>query len=575
MSTTAASPALGAPPGARWGESAPHLTLLVGIALLTGLPIAFMVFGSLWSAAPGAPDGELTLAGWREVLFSADLWKALWNTLLLGAATAAVSAVIGTALAFLFARCELPHAGLWESLLTVSLYLSPFMLTLAWVGLAGPQAGFINVLWKSLGGEGTLLNAYSFTCMVWVLASHYVPYVFLSLLGPLKSIDSSLEEASLVLGGGRLRAFVKITLPLIFPAIFASAIMVTILAAENFAVPTLLGRTQKFQTIPSEIYLWLSYEPTRPGLAAVAGVILLVMSLVGVYAYRRVIRNAGRYRTLTGKPRRSPPIPLGRYRWPVTFALAGYFAISVVVPLGALFVGSFLKYVTPNLKWSLFTLQHYQRALSGDNLTGLVNSLTLAVATATIVTLLGAAVSYSVSRGSGRGRSIMDYVSILGAAVPGIVLGVGMLWAYVSMPLPIYGTIWILLIAYVARYIAHGVRVCGSTLLHVSNEFEEAAQVLGSGLASRLRRIVFPLIARGMASTWILIFIFTLNEVSATVILYSPSNITLAVLAWQSLEMQGAMQAFAFACLQTAMVFLALFVMRVLVGRVSNPEATH
>ncbi|HYC37869.1 MAG TPA: iron ABC transporter permease [Usitatibacter sp.] len=559
----------------RMGENAPHATLLVAISLLTGLPLLFMVFGSLWSAAPGAPDGHLTLAGWREVLGSADLWRALGNTLLLGTATAVVSAVIGTALAFLFARVDLPGARLWESLLTISLYLSPFMLTLAWVGLAGPQAGFVNVLWKNLGGSGTLLNAYSFPCMVWVLASHYVPYVFLSLLGPLRAIDSSLEEASLVLGGGRVRGFFKITLPLIFPAIFASGIMVTILAAENFAVPTLLGRTQNFQTIPSEIYLWLSYEPTRPGLAAVAGVILLVMSLLGVVAYRRVIRNASRFRTMTGKPKRIQPLALGKYRWPVSLALSAYLAASVVVPLGALFVGSLLKYITPNLKWSLFTLQQYERALSGDNLTGLINSVVLAVGTATIVTLLGAAVSYSVTRSKGRGRTVMDYVSVAGAAVPGIVLGVGMLWAYVSMPLPIYGTIWILLIAYVARFLAHGVRVCGSTLLHVSSEFEEAAQVLGSGLLSRLRRIVFPLIARGMASTWILIFIFTLNEVSATVILYSPSNITLAVLAWQSLEMQGAMQAFAFACLQTAMIFFALLVMRLVVGRVADPEAAY
>jgi iron(III) transport system permease protein len=562
-------------PFARFAEGAPHGALLVLVALLTGLPLGFMVFGSVWSAPPGAQDGVLSLAGWREILGGGEIWLLLWNTLKLGGAAAFVSAVLGTALAWIFARTDLPHAKLWESLLTISLFLSPFMITLAWVGLAGPQAGFINVLWTRMGGSGSLLNAYTFTCMVWVLATHYVPYVFLSLLGPLRAIDSSLEEASLVMGGGRVRTFFKITLPLIFPAIFASAVMVTILAAENFAVPTLLGRRDHYQTIPSEIYLWLSYEPTRPGLAAVAGVILLVLSLVGVFAYRWIIRNAGRYRTLTGKPKRAQPMPLGRYRIPVTLALTAYFAVSVVIPLGALFVGSLLKYITPNLKWSLFTLQHYERALSGDNLAGLLNSIFLAVATATLVTVIGAAVSYSVTRSKSGGRTLMDYVSIAGAAVPGIVLGVGMLWAYVSLPLPIYGTIWILLIAYVARFLAHGVRVCGATLLHLSPEFEEAAQTLGGGLAYRLRRIVFPLIARGMASTWILIFIFTLNEVSATVILYSPSNITLAVLAWQSLEMRGAMQAFAFACLQTALIFFALLCMRLIVGRIADPEAAY
>jgi iron(III) transport system permease protein len=310
-------------------------------------------------------------------------------------------------------------------------------------------------------------------------------------------------------------------------------------------------------------------------MAAVAGTVLLLASLVGVFAYRWIVRNAARYRTVTGKPRRAQPVPLGRWRGVVTIGLASYFAVSVVIPLAALFVGSLLKYITPNIKWSLFTLQQYQRALGGDNLTGLVHSVVLAVAAATLVTVIGAIVSYSVLHSKGRGRAVMDYASVAGAAVPGIVLGVGMLWAYVSMPLPIYGTMWILLIAYVARFLAHGVRVCGSALLQVSGEFEEAARVLGTRLPGRLRHIIFPLIARGMASTWILIFIFTLNEVSATVILYSPSNITLAVLAWQSLEMRGAMQAFAFACLQTLLVFVALAAMRALSRGVDYSEAAY
>ncbi len=545
--------------------------LVLAVILLIAVPALALLIGSLWNVAPGASGGSFTVSNYEELLGSLRFWTLMFNSLLVGVSTAVVAGLIGLGLAWLFVRSDLPHAALWLNLLTVPLYLSPLMLSLAWIALAAPRVGFINAVWNHWTGMGNLVNVYSVRFMVWILASHLAPYVFLSLIGPLRAMDASLEEVSLTLGGSAWRTFRKVTLPLLWPALLASGIMVTILAAENFAVPTLLGRPISFSTVPSELYLWLSYEPTQPNLAATAGTIFLLLSLAGVMLYRRVIRNAERYQTVVGKPKPARQVALGRARKYVIALLLLYFLIAVVIPVVALLLGSLLSFMTPNINWSSFTLENYRQAFRGSNLSGLYNSLLLSVGSATALVLFGAVIAYAATRGKSVFKGSLDYLSLTGAAVPGIVLGIGMLWTYVGLPIGIYGSIWILLIAYLARFLGHAVRTCASSMLPISSEFEEAAQMLGQGVVGRFRRIVLPLISPALVSTWILMFIFTLNEVSSTILLYSPNTVTLSVLAWQSMQMYGAMQGFVFMLVQALMVFVALGLMTWLVRRSGNP----
>jgi ABC-type spermidine/putrescine transport system permease subunit I len=311
--------------------------LVLAVILLIAVPALALLIGSLWNVAPGASGGSFTVSNYEELLGSLHFWTLMFNSLLVGVSTAVVAGVIGLCLAWLFVRSDLPHAALWLNLLTVPLYLSPLMLSLAWIALAAPRVGFINAVWNHWTGMGNLVNVYSVRFMVWILASHLAPYVFLSLIGPLRAMDASLEEVSLTLGGSAWRTFRKVTLPLLWPALLASGIMVTILAAENFAVPTLLGRPISFSTVPSELYLWLSYEPTQPNLAATAGAIFLLLSLAGVMLYRRVIRNAARYQTVVGKPKPARQVALGRARKYVLALLLLYFLIAVVIPVLAEF----------------------------------------------------------------------------------------------------------------------------------------------------------------------------------------------------------------------------------------------
>jgi iron(III) transport system permease protein len=541
--------------------------------LLIGLPALYLIFGALWSTAPGATGGHFTLANFAATYGHASFWLLMLNTLAVAVGSAAVSVVLGTAGAWVVTRSDIPRAKMWEGLLAIPLYLSPLMLALAWIALAAPRSGVLNALSQHLGGPGTLVSCYSLVAIVWVLGGHYTAYVFLYMLAPMRAIDSSFEEAALVLGSSRWGAIRSITLRLLWPGMLASGIMVATLAAENFPVPALLGAPFKFNTIPSEIYYWLAYDTPQPNLAAAAGSALVLLSLIGIIFYQRTAKQASRFVTVSGKPRPIVKTKLGRARGPAGAILALYFAFSVVIPVVVLVFYSFMRFFTTNVTLKSFTLSNYVDALSRSNVVALRNSITLSVGTATITVLLGGAISYFALRGRSKARGVLDYFTLTGAAIPGIVLGVGMLWAYVGIPLPIYGTIWILFIAYVARFLGHSVRTSASALLHVSTEFEEAAQVLGARPLRRWRDIVFPLIARGLTSAWIIVFIFTLNEVSASIVLYSPQSITLPVVMAISMQQEGAIQAFAYASLQALIVFAALAVLGIVVGKISDPAA--
>ncbi|MGP1615958.1 MAG: ABC transporter permease, partial [Pollutimonas bauzanensis] len=342
MSSSTTHPALARPRrpnrlGSRLTSSGVLFAALVALAFfLIALPVLALIGGSLWSVAPGTEGGSFTLSSYTSLLGGLDFWKLMFNSLLVGVSTACVAVAIGLVLAWLFVRSDLANGGVWLNLLTIPLYLSPLMLSLAWIALGAPRVGFINAVWNSWTGAGDLFSVYSVKAMVWILASHLSPYVFLSLIGPLRAMDASLEEASLTLGGGGWKTFRKITLPLLWPALLASGIMVAILAAENFAVPTLLGRSLNFNTVPSEIYLWLSYEPTQPNLAATAGAVFLLLSLAAVMLYRRLIRYADRYRTVGGKPKPPRRVSLGRMRPFVITLLVIYFLVAAVIPVLAL-----------------------------------------------------------------------------------------------------------------------------------------------------------------------------------------------------------------------------------------------
>ena len=543
------------------------LALIAIVALLVLLPLAYLFYGALRSAPPRASDGVLTLDNLEQIYASLNFVEPIITTLAIGIIVGICSASIGLVLAWVVTRLDIPRPELWEKLLILPIYFSPLMLTLAFMALAAPRVGFINLLWQGLGGQGSVVNVYSFAGIIFVLCVHYAPYALLVLAAPMRAISVELEEAAQVLGSQRWNLLRRVTLPMLWPAIFSVMLIVGTMAAENFAVPTLLGRESKLRTIPGEIYFWLSYEPNNPNLAAAAGTLLLLLTLTGIFVYRRMTRISGRFIAVTGKPKPAARLPLGRWRFLVIGLLGLYLSLTTMLPIAALIVGSFMRFLGRRIDWNVMTLQNYVRALRPESLGAIGNSLLLAVIGATLATLLGFLISYSVRRTDVPGRAWLDYLSTMPIAIPGMVMGVGMLWAYAGAPLGIWGSLWILLIAYLARFTVHAVRATGNSLLQVSGEMDEAARVLGAGLFQRLRRIAMPLSKRALLSAWILVAIFILNEVTASVLLYSSRSMTLSVLTWQALDMQGAMQAFAYSVLQGGVTVLLVWLSYRLAGK--------
>ena len=536
------------------------LVLIAILAVIILVPLGFLFYGAVRSGPPRSPGAVFTLANLVQIYGSTAFVAPLLGTLSIGIAVAFTSVATGFLLAWLVVRTDIPRPALWEKLFLLPMYFSPLMMALAFMAIAAPRVGFLNLLWQGVGGRGSIVNVYSFLGIVFVLTVHYAPYAMLVLSTPIRAISAELEEAALVLGSARWEISRRIVLPMLWPAVFSAMLIVATMAAENFAVPTLLGRESKIRTIPSEIYYWLSYEPSSPNLAAAAGTMLLLLTLAGIFVYRRMTRVASRFVSIGGKPRPMPRQSLGRGRGAVTGLMVCYLVATTLLPIAALVFGSFMRFIGRRIDLKMLTLQNYRNALNPANLTVLEDTLLLAVMTATVATALGFMISYSVRRTTAPGRGLLDYLSALPIAVPGMVLGVGMLWTYVGTPFGLWGSIWVLLLAYLARFIVHAVRATGASLLQVSGEMDEAARVLGAGLLRRLTQINLPISKRAILSSWVIVAIFVLNEITSTVLLYSSRSVTLSVLTWNALDMSGAMQAFAFSVLQGGMTAALVWV---------------
>jgi len=400
----------------------------------------------------------------------------------------------------------------------------------------------------------------------------YASYVVLYMVAPMRALNAELEEAALVLGSSRWQIIRRIIIPLLSPAIFASFVIVFTLAAENFAVPSFMGTKFGFKTIPSEIFNLVNNSPADPNLAAALGLMLLILTFLGIAIYRRMIRLSSRYVTVSGKPRSAQTFRLRRFQWLPKAIVAGWLVVAVVLPFAGLVFGSFLKFISPHIQASDFTFDNYIHVFEGPGMLAIGNTLLVGVVSATIAALLGALISYTVMRTRSVGRGLLDYISTTTVAIPGLALSLGLLWAYVRMPIAIWGTVWILVLAFVARFLAHSVRVSSISLLPISPQLDEAGRVLGAGLFRRLRTLTFPLMRPGILSAWMLLFIFATNEISATILLYTPQSQTIAVRVWTAVQSLGAMQAFAYATVQSLIVGLVLFLAYRFFGVVGHVE---
>ena len=503
---------------------------ILSLIVLVVLPLLFLLVGSL--------KGEqgMSLDHFAEVLSGRLYVNALKNSLILGAWTGLFSLLIGLVLAWAVARTDVPGKKFINATATLSYLLPPFLTAIAFTYLFSPNAGLINVLMRDvLGLPWLTFNIFSMTGLVIVTVMHTFPFVYLLASSALQSVDASYEEAAQILGASKMRTAFSITAPLVAPAVLSGTLLAFVNAIALFGSQAIIGLPGRIVTLPTRIYALFDYPPEY-GLASALSLVFVILTVGALYLQRSFLAKRS-YVTLGGKGSRPQLMELGIFRWVVFGFAVIIFVIAILAPYSTLIAVSFSKSWGLEF-WKNLTLANYKFILFEYNVTqrAILNSLFLATIAATLAVLLGTVMGWIDLRTRIPGRKILDYASLVPLGLPGIVVAVALIQFWLAMPVALYGTLTILLLAYVGRYLPLGVRAANASLRQVDPSLEESATILGASWLTTLREVTLPLIRPGLFAGWLLVFVPVIQELSASILLFSSSSITLAVAVYNLYE---------------------------------------
>jgi len=544
------------------GLPGPRLvSLLVGgaAAVLVLYPIFYLFQASLSVGDPQArPPEAYGLDNFIDLGRYAHIF---WNTILVSVVATVMAIVFGFVMGWILSRTNVPGRAVCEQLMALPYYVTPLMGALAWSLIGSPSGGMLNQVWRAFGGESHLIDITTPYGIAWVMALFEGSVAFVMIGAVMKSMDPALEEASQVLGAGRIRTMLRITLPLVLPGVLGATIFVFAEMLGSFSAALVLGLPARFYVVTTAMYQLVSQYPPRFPLAAAMGVSLFAVMFLMVWAYRRVVR-ARSFVTITGKAFRPRVMDVGPLRWSLLGICLLYLGVAVVLPVVTLLYASFQRLATFFPRADNFTLVNYTTALSLDAVrSALWNSLLLGLGTASIGVVLMGFLSWMIYRSRLPGAGAIEYILMFPQAVPRLVFAFGMLWAWLIFPIPIYGTLWLLLIAYLTVFLPLGIRTISGVMLQIDRSLEESAQMCGASWGYRMRTVTMPLLRPGLIAAWLLLFIASVRELGASILLMGPKAkvITPAIVeSWfsTSTELTAAM-----ALLQTLAVAVALVLM--------------
>lgn len=531
--------------------------VIVLIAVLALVPVVYLIWGTFRGT-----EGGWDFGGFARAYVDAPNARAMIiNSVEFSVGSTVLAFLLGTGLAFLHARTDIPFKGLLFTISILPLAMPPLLYATAWIFLASPTTGLFNEIINAVTGSSPL-NAYSMWSMVWVQGTHLSPLAFLFMTGAFASMDPSLEESAQVCGATRTRTFWRVTRPLILPSAAAACLLIFVQSLESFEVPGVLGLREQKYVFTSQLYHVLNTFPTDYQAGGALSLGLLVIALLAFYGSNALVRRS-RNATVSGKAFRPALIALGRAR-PVWSALTLiYFVLVVLLPAIMLVYSSFLPFYRPPSAsaFKTFTGSNYS-ALAGEPgvVQSIVNTVIVSVIAAVVVMILTVVAAWFTNRAPKRLASAVDAISFVPIIVPGIVLGVSLSFVFLRVPIPIYDTIWIIMLAFVIKYIPFGMRYTHAALGQVGRELEESAEVSGASQLTALRRITLPVIKNGILSGLLLVFILSFRELSAAVLLYSPNSQVLSVVMWQQVQ-DGEFGALsALGTLMTALLGIVVFI---------------
>jgi iron(III) transport system permease protein len=504
----------------------PAAGVLAGVLLVLGPLLATLIRSLLVWDESGA---HLSLANFARVLGEARFWEAVGNTAICGAGATVLSCILGFTLAWLVARTDMPGRSWLEVGNLIPFFLSPYVGAISWIYLMAPGSGLLQGFFlQQFGLDLSFIDIYSLGGVIWVLTLFYTPYVYLFVISPLRQMDAALEDAARVHGASFWYTLRHVSIPLVSPALISGALVVFITSAGLFDVPLALAQPSGIRTMPTEIFAAVQY-PADFGRAAAFGVLVLGVTILLTMAQRRYLSRR-RFEIVTGKGYRPRVLPLGRAGKAAALMLeAIYIGGAVVLPTMALVMVSLSRLWTGRFDVARAGLSNFEYVLTGFDLTrgAVVNSLILAVVGATLGTILAVLQAYYLNRGAPQRRAIADAVLSLPLGIPGIILGLGFL--ILAIRTPLYGTLTIVLIAYVARFFPFATRTVSAMFLAINPELEASARASGASWGQSMRWILLPLLRPAVTAAWLMLFVIFVRELGATILLYAQGTETISV----------------------------------------------
>jgi len=541
-----------------------------GVAAVAAVLVLYPVF-FLFQAALDVGDPQIrppTAYGLDNFSGIFQYPQILLNTLTVSVAATVMALVFGFVMAWILTRTNVPGRHLFEQLMAVPYYLTPLLGALAWSLLGSPESGFINQIWRALGGSGYLIDINTAYGIAWVMALFEGSVAFVMIAAVMKSMDPSLEEASQIMGASRLRTMLRITLPLVVPGVLGAAIFVFAEMLGSFAAALVLGLPNRYYVITTAIYQLVQQYPPKIQVAAAMGVSLFAVMFFMLFLYRRIVMS-GSYVTITGKAFRPRVADVGPLRYLLLGVCVLYLLAAVGLPLATLLYASLQKLAVAFPAAGNWTLDNFRVAVTMNAVrSALANSLLLGFGTATIGVVLMGLLAWLIYRSRLPASGLIEYVVMFPQAVPRLVFAFGLMWAWVVFPVPIYGTLWLLLLAYLTVLMPLGVRPIAAVMLQIGKSLEECAQMCGASWAFRVRTVTIPLLVPGLVAAWLLLFIASIRELGASILLMGPHSkvITPSIVeSWfgTSSELTAAM-----ALIQTLVVACAMVVLVAVTRRV-------
>ena len=510
---------------------------LVAVGWLALVPLVFLAWQSFMTPAAADMPAQFTWLNYAKVYASAETFRLLGNSVAFAGGAAALSLMIGTMLAWMNERTNTPFKSLIYALSVVPLVIPGILFVAAWIMLASPKIGVLNLLLQStFGTDRVFFDVYTIPGMIWVDGIQHAPVAFLLMSAALRSMDPSLEESALMSGASMFQVVRRITLKLTLPALAASFLILFVRSIESFENPALLGLPVGIEVFTSSIYEALHSYPSDVGLASTYAMTLLVITSAGVYWQSRLTAQGSRYATIGGKGFRPRTMDLGPWRYVAGATFLLYAALVIGLPFLVLVWSSLQRFYSVPSFAALrnVSLYNYVAVLEYPNIsTAVWNSIVLSLSAATAVMTLTAVIAWLVLRTRIPGRRILDTVASLPMVMPGLVVGLAIMICYLALGGGIYGTIWILLIAYMTRFLPYGMRFNSASLLQLHKELEESAALSGAGWLTTFRRVILPLLKPGLIAGWIYVVIVSIRELSSSVLLYSPDSQVLSVVLWE------------------------------------------